>query len=255
MSYDRGQQPVELPNAEHLALVLVLDVSASMNAPAGGSTCISLLNKGVNDMITALSNNPATSKYVDLAIVTFGERAKVYQDFAPISQVSPVNLIANQGRTLVAQAINMALNKARDRTNRYTGGAWKPWIVLITDGEFHDDITSVPSNLDSSMSVADCVRDRENKGKLRTFALGVGNDFNPQQLKIFTDRAFQIEGYNLAEFFNWLGKSVAVVSQSATSSGAGYGVTNAPPVPMPSNKDPNNPTQNIFNQATGVVNM
>jgi len=220
--YARMEKPVENSTADHLALTLVLDISGSMAQPAsGGKSAIQLLNEGVNQMIGELAADDRLSKIVDLSIITFGEpgREDVYQAFAPIGQISPVNLAADHNSTYAAAAIDMAVENTRARRKLYTGGSWKPWIVFMTDGHFHDSVTQVASR----------VRQREAEGKLRMFCLGVGDQYNPMQLKELTDNVLALNSYKLREFFSWLGRSVAVVSNSATNA----------QVTLPTNADPN----------------
>jgi len=220
--YNRGEKSPESPGAAHLALMLILDVSASMNYGGGNITPIQSLNDGVNQMIEVLSKDGTLSKIIDLAIITFADpnNATVFQDFAPIGSVTPIHLVADGGSTYAVDAIDLAVDKIRARTRLYTGGAWKPWIVLITDGELHDDVSQVAKR----------VRERENDGKLRMLCLGVGEQFNPHQLQQLTDKVFQLNGYDFRDFFEFLGKSVAVISRSSTASSAGYGITDGDPV-------------------------
>ena len=227
--YTRMEKPVENPRAPHVAVTLVLDVSASMTATtANGKTAIGLLNEGVNEMIAGLSNDRRLAEIVDLSIITFGDpgRAEVYQDFAPVGQVASVNLIANHGSTYASEAINMAIENTKERMRKYRGGWWKPWIVFITDGALHDNVSQVAAK----------AREREREGKLRTYCLGVGDAYNPSQLKEISDRVYALQGYKLKEFLDWVGRSLAVVSNSATGTD----------VPLESNEDPNAPGTAIF---------
>ena len=227
--YSRMEKPVETSTAAHLALTLVLDVSASMTVTtASGKSAIQLLNEGVNQMISELASDSNLSKIVDLYIITFGESGKedVYQAFAPIGQIQSINLVADHGSTYAANAIDMAIENTRSRMKLYKGGAWKPWIVFMTDGALHDDISQVATK----------ARQRENDGKLRMFCLGVGDSYNSEQLKRLTDNALALNAYKLTEFFGWLGRSVAAVSNSVPGA----------QVTLPTNEDPNNPGQQIF---------
>jgi uncharacterized protein YegL len=227
--YARMEKPVENNRAEHLALTLVLDVSGSMSVPtANGKTPNQLLNEGVNQMIAELSKDKRLSEIVDLSIITFGERGReeVYQAFAPIGTVEPISLYADQNETYAADAITMAIENTRARVKLYRNGAWKPWIVFMTDGYLHDDISQVAAR----------VRQREKEGKIRMFCLGVGDGYDPVQLKLLSDNALALNDYKLHEFFSWLGRSVAVVSQSVPGA----------QVTLPTNDDPNKPGQPIF---------
>ena len=51
-------------------------------------------------------------------------------------------------------------------------------------------------------------------GKARFIALGVG-DYDSNTLKQLTDVVFRMDGTDFSSFFNWVGKSMRSVSQTA----------------------------------------
>ena len=228
--YKRTERPPLDSQIEHIAVTFVLDVSGSMNEMTSqGKSSIQLLNNGLNDLIEALGNSVKHKNIVDLSIIAFGEPGKeeVYQPFAPVCQIgTPISLVANHSSTYASKALDMAIENTRERVKAYRGGMWKPWVVFMTDGHLHDDISEVAARS----------RQREAEGKLRTFAIGIGDDFDGAQLKLLTDKAYALAGYKVEEFLSWVGNSIGVVSESAANA----------QVELPSNQDPNNPGQVIF---------
>jgi len=194
-------------------------------------TAIHLLNDGVNQFIAEFSTDYRLANIVDLSILTYGECGVVYQDFAPISKIEPINLIANHSSAYIADTIDMAIENTRNRIKLYCGGTYKPWIIFITDGEFHD-------SHDNFMSVTNKVQKREQENKLRFFCLGIGNNFDPTPFKTLTNNVFVLNKYKFPEFFVWLKRAFIELHCYAQATVA--------PTPLPSNDDPNEPGQKIF---------
>ena len=219
MDYKLGDRPVRAaadsavlaPAEAHVALSLVLDVSFSMQGEP-----ILLLNNAVNQMIHEMKNDSRLRSIVDLAIYIFGtyKRPNVYQGFKAIANCEPINLVANDSNTYVAEALNQAVDITQKRCAIYdmAGGSYKPWIVLITDGEFHDD--------DSALnSIGLKMKERESRGKLNFYGLGV-DGYVRSQLDMLTNYPARIMGAktaNFQEFFSWIGRSMKVVSSKSVS--------------------------------------
>jgi len=207
----RDTKPVERPEVENCSVTLVIDVSGSMrNITPSGKSCIEEVNDGINHMIAELSMDDKLGRTVELSIITFCDKGlhELYQGFSAVGKVSPIDL-ATGTTTYAIDALEMALENIRTRVKKYTGGYWKPWIVFVTDGLLMDD----PLEL---AKIGEIIRKREQDGKLRVLCFGVPG-FEPTQLKLLSDRVFQIVDYNFAEFFSWIGKSQAVVSATPTS--------------------------------------
>ncbi len=206
---DIQDRPVQESSTEHFAISLVLDVSSSMQA----GNKIGALNDAINQMIEQLKDDARLRYIVDVGIFAFGEinREPLCQGFRAISDCGHISLEAKDGSTYVSNALNTALDRLKQRTDLYNqgGGAYKPWLVLITDGQFHDDYYL----LDETGAR---IRELENKGKLHFFGLGV-DDFDREQLEKFAvdkKRVIELKTLNFEEFFDWLGRSIVLIGNS-----------------------------------------
>ena len=185
----------------HMALVFVLDVSYSMDGPP-----IEQLNAGLNRFKAEVCQDKQTRDVLDVAIIQFNDDFNVVQDFAPIEYMDSIQLEAD-GSTKYTGPIREALRMADERSRFYRRSGsepYKPWVILVTDGEPLDDITDVARE----------VHEMQNAGKVRFIALGVGN-YDSNALKRITDVVFRMDGTDFTSFFNWVGKSMRSVSQSA----------------------------------------
>ena len=207
MGIDRA---VDLPPREvseaHIALALVLDVSGSMEGPP-----IDSLNVAVNGMISQMKDDPRLRNIVDLAVFVFGTQGRqiIHQGFRAIVDCEPVFLEANDVNTYVVDALERAVEISKNRCRAYdkAGGSYKPWIVMITDGELHDSQSAINN-------IGETMKQREQQGKLQFFALGVGN-YKREQLEMFTNNPSHVidaKVANFSEFFSWVGRSLKVVS-------------------------------------------
>jgi len=190
----------------HVALSLVLDVSLSM-----GGTPISTLNAAVNGMVEQMKEDPRLKNIVDLAIFVFGNRGRdaIHQGFRAVADCEAVDLKATDGSTYVTDALERAVEFSKKRCGAYdrAGGSYKPWVVLITDGEFDDDNNTLDR-------VGNAIKDRERQGKLQFFALGVER-YNRSQIERLTNNPNQVidaKVANFGEFFSWIGRSMKAVS-------------------------------------------
>jgi uncharacterized protein YegL len=209
MSEKTADRPVRRPGEPHLALTLVLDVSASMQGES-----IKLLNAAVNNMISQMKADERLKHIIDLSILVFGThgRQNAYQGFRAIADCDTVKLEANDNSTYVVAALEQAIKFLRNRCKVYNQGVgcWKPWIVLITDGEFHDDNAALNE-------IGAVIKERESNGKLRFFGLGVDKYERKQLEKLTNDPAYIIDAKidDFGDFFSWLVQSMSVISSSA----------------------------------------
>jgi len=201
-----ADRPIREASEAHVALALVLDVSLSMK----GSP-INSLNAAVNGLIQQMKEDQRLRNIVDLAIFEFGERGKdnIYQGFRAIADCDTVELEATGMNTYVADALGRATEILKKRCGAYdkAGGSYKPWIVLITDGEFND-------RDDALNNVGNIIKERERQGKMQFFALGV-DKYNRSQLEKLTNNPGQVidaKTANFGEFFSWVGRSLKAVS-------------------------------------------
>ena len=214
MSNLSENRPPRAASKAHVALALVLDVSGSMAMPTGtnNSIPIALLNNGINEMVKGMKNDSKLEEIVDLAIFTFGEPNKQnpYLDFRAIMEVDDVQLVANDGSTHITSVLEAAVEATRQRCAKYSTGCYKPWIIVITDGQFHDD----DADLDR---VGQLMKDRVKAGKQVFFGFGVGS-YDRRQLEKFCepsqakDRVVDLNVEKFPDLFSWIGKSMKTVS-------------------------------------------
>lgn len=197
---DRMPQ-VENVNENHMACMFVLDVSGSM---AGDP--IDELNKGLNRFREEVTSDPVTRSTVDVGIIAFNNSMQKIQNFVPISCMEPVDLSASGGTTMTP-ALNEAISMVTERTRFYkrTGTVpYKPWIILVSDGLPQDDISAV----------AEKINQMELDGKMKIFALGVG-DYDAYTLHLISgDKVMRLKDKDFTSFFDWIHKSLATVSCS-----------------------------------------
>ena len=197
--------PIINANESHMALVFVLDVSLSMED--GGA--IEQLNEGFNRFKEEVCDDKQTRKILDVAVIKFNDEFEVVQDFVPVEYVEPLELEAD-GPTYYTEPIREAMKMVTERSHFYREAAgsepYKPWILFVTDGAPLDDIAEVTHE----------VRKMQADGQVRFIALGVG-DYDSKSLHQLTDAVFRMEGKDFTSFFNWVGKSMRVVSQSSPS--------------------------------------
>ncbi|XMB66623.1 VWA domain-containing protein [Mycoplasmatota bacterium zrk1] len=198
------QKPVlAAPNESHLACVLLLDTSGSM---AGEP--IKSLNRSINDFKENVSIDELARKRVDISIIEFNSEARTVQQFVPITKMEPVNLEAG-GLTAMGEAINMAIDKVKERCRLYANlgtPCFKPWIFLITDGMPTDDIDSARRR----------IKEEEGKGthgKLKFFALGIG-DYDKETLFSLTERVIELIDTDFSGIFDWISESMVAISVS-----------------------------------------
>jgi Uncharacterized protein encoded in toxicity protection region of plasmid R478, contains von Willebrand factor (vWF) domain len=207
-----AERPIREANEAHVALSLILDVSTSMHGEPMQS-----LNTAVNLMIQQMKNDEHLKNIVDLSIFVFGAlgREVIYQGFRPIADCDSVSIQATDASTYVVDALERAVQITRKRCGAYdrAGGSYKPWIALITDGEFHDKEAVLSS-------IGNKIREQERKGKLQFFGLGV-EGYNRAQLERLTNdptHVIDAKSANFVEFLSWIGRSLKAVSSKEVGS-------------------------------------
>lgn len=200
---------ISVPNEPHLACVLLLDVSGSMDGDS-----INSLNNAIAMFKEQVCKDEIAKKRVDISIITFSDSAEIVQDFVPVGAMSTVRLSAG-GRTNMADGINVAIDKLKERNhlyNRMGVPCFKPWIFMITDGYS----TSEDYMMDM---VANRIAEEENKGsvgKLKFWAIGVDN-YSKKELFKLTKRVVELKEHNFTGIFDWLSDSMTAISNSTVS--------------------------------------
>ena len=193
-------------NKGHLAFVLLLDVSGSMTGKPAEEVV-----QGVENFKKQISLDDQAMQTVDIAIVTMGDKVKVEQDFIPVSkfvELPPLSLSIG-GQTPMGEAIIKSIDLSRERNRLYSSIGtpfYTPWIMCLTDGRPSDDISKAQY----------LIRQREDIGRLKFFGVGV-NGADMDILKSLSQRTIiGTEKDNFSGLFNWLSKSMSVISASKT---------------------------------------
>lgn len=204
-------ESVGVPNVEepHCAVVMLLDTSTSM---AGGK--LDQLNRALKDFWDAVLKDPIAAKRIDAAIVSFGGDPTVVQDFSCLEDREVPSLQAG-GATPMGSAIEMAINLIENRKQMYrTQGVeyYRPWIVLITDGEPTDIQLGEPRWSEIVHKVRSGV-------ELKQFVflavvVAPGNLELMREISHPERPALRLDGYKFSELFLWLSRSLGKVAKS-----------------------------------------
>jgi len=186
--------------------VLVLDVSGSM---AGNP--IDQLNQGLKNFQKELQNDFVAAQRIEVAIVTFGSTVdNVVQPTLSADFEMPE--LKTSGTTKLVDGVRMAINIAEERKKWYraTGQTYyRPWIMLITDGEPDSDQDVNGLSIEIKNKV-------DNKG-FSFYAVGT-EGYNYQKLSQICHPStppMELKGLAYNELFKWLSASISLVSTSA----------------------------------------
>lgn len=214
-TYNEVKQAMpEMPGEGHLACVLLLDTSGSMTC----DDSIKKLMEGVRAFIDKTCLDSHAKNTIDVAIIEFNDSARLIRDFTPIGETEPVHLTAT-GCTAMGAAINMAIDKAKERTHFYTSIGtphYAPWIVMITDGAPTDDITLARQRILSE-------EQKGSHGHLKFWAVGVPG-YDRDTMKSLTKRCIELSDNSFDKFFNWLSESMVIVSESKVGETVNFGL-------------------------------
>jgi len=198
----REQDLVDNP-APRVPICLVLDSSYSMSGEP-----IDELNSGVELFFESVKNDEVAQWSAEICVVTFGGFSKKLLDFEGIQNQSIPTLSAD-GNTPMNDGVNMALDLLETRKREYSDKGvdyYQPWMVLMTDGEPTQDITS---------SVNRTVQMIDSK-KLTIFPIAIGDGAHLYTLEQYSPsrKPLRLKGLNFSAFFEWLSQSISRVSQS-----------------------------------------
>ena len=199
----------ELENnpSSRVPVCLVLDTSGSMEGDP-----INELNEGVRLFYDAVRDDETALYSAEISIVTFGGTASKQADFSTLEhQTNAPQFFANGG-TPMGEAMNMALDMLEKRKNEYKSHGvdyYQPWIVLMTDGRPNGSVLELSRAVERTC-------DMINNRRLSIFPIGIGDGADMDVLARFSPKRIplKLQGLHFKEFFAWLSKSVAKVSQS-----------------------------------------
>lgn len=203
---------VAYPQQPHCPTQLLLDTSGSMNGPK-----IAALNTGLRAFLRATADDALAAKRVDLSLLTFGGGVTVSHDFAPVTAYEPEITLSAQGDTPMGAALRRGLERLEARKAAYRRQGtdyYRPWLMLITDGEPTDMRVGDATWQQVTEALRAGVRDR----RFAFFAVGV-EGANLERLRQLCpeDRPpLALKGLAFTELFVWLSRSQRMVSSSKT---------------------------------------
>ena len=208
MSKDFEVRMSELINnpSNRVPVVLCLDASGSMaDAP------MRELNGGIHSFIESVKSDEIASSAVELCVVVFSDDAKVAADFRELTHFQFEGLSAAGGTTDLGAGVNLALDLLEQRKSDLKDAGveyYQPWMVLMTDG--------APTT-NTHFQAADRTNRLLADKKLVVFSIGIGDKADMDVLAMFSgkNKPKRLKGLDFHRFFDWLSKSVSVISQSA----------------------------------------
>jgi|TARA_B100001971_G_scaffold175939_1_gene169780 uncharacterized protein YegL len=195
----------ELANnpSPRIPICLVLDTSKSMYGAA-----IKELNNGVSLFMSAILDDEVTRYSAELSVITFGGVVHNVIEFGSIEN-QKIPKFKAYGGTLMGEAIETTLDLLDERKKEYQKAGvdyFQPWMIIMTDGRPGDNINNVITQITELIK----------KRKLTLFPIAIGEKADLSILSKLSPekKPLKLKGLKFNEFFQWLSRSVSVVSQS-----------------------------------------
>ncbi len=190
-------------------VVLLLDCSSSM-----GGAPITELEVAVGQFYREMAGDPIASMSVEISVISFGAGVNKLRGFETVADTlgKPLPRLSASGNTPMGAAIRLALAEVQQRRDFYKRqglAAYKPWFVLLTDGQPNDEWQAPAA---AARSMAD-------RGQLMFIGVGIGSsvDMNTLNLIVPPDPGAQrLSGLKFKNFFRWLSDSLRIVSTGST---------------------------------------
>ena len=192
--------------------VFVLDVSGSMRGAR-----LEALNQGMKDFYNEIQGGDSVSEklidQLEVAIIQYDEEAQILRNPALLEEEEvPPTLTERGSTTETVVAMEEAIRMVEERKAWYkeTGQKYyRPWIVVMTDGEPYGDRATASDIEAISARVA---KETEEK---KYFVMGIGvGEANMDLLRKMCGKALPLAGTKFTEFFKWLSNSLSMVSTS-----------------------------------------
>ena len=198
--------------APRCPVILLLDTSGSMATGKSGATPIDELRDGFRQFLRETSDDETASMSVELEVITFGGEAEIAAPFAPVNVINdnPPSFNAD-GRTPLGEALTLADKELKERRRLYKNkgiSSYKPWVILMTDGEPNDDWENAARSM----------RSLGEQKKMQYIGIGIGDEANFDTLRQIVPEhpgPVKLKGLCFREFFSWLTDSLKSVSGSS----------------------------------------
>lgn len=199
-------------NSMRIMITLCVDTSLSMKIRIGA------INDGIRGFLNRIASNNTAKYATELSVITFDAETKDIIRFGSVDDAIRViqmnDGIRAQGYdTRMGSAVLHALNQLDRRIEEFNAMGvqyYKPWLILISDGNATDTETVKKASAS--------VQERLRKNQLRTMCLSMGD--GSENLKDFTldGRVARLEDLKVLEFFEMLSRSVSQYSRSSLPS-------------------------------------
>lgn len=189
--------------ATRLPLCLCIDASMSMRF----ENRIDRINGGIRQLIADLKAEPYAVDSVELSIISFGgKKHEVICDFSSVAKISFEDIRVG-GATPLGGAVRYALDRLEERVQFYNDEGldyYKPWLIIMSDGEATDDYRKVAQD----------VKFMEANEDLKVKCVVLGNE-GFDTLKSFTkEKVIGIDEIKISSFFSWLSSSMGDLMKS-----------------------------------------
>ena len=201
--------PSTNPGERHVAAVLVVDTSGSMNGAP-----INELNQGLKEFGIALDGDSHARGCADVCVISFNSNVQTEQSFRPATSYEAPVLTAN-GLTAMNEAIETALDAIQARKDDYKANGisyYRPWLFLLTDG--------APTDTDNESSARSRLQRAIGDQKVVFMPMAIGEDADVAKLQSYYPNdatakpVLKATASNFKEAFVWLSNSLSQISRS-----------------------------------------
>ncbi|UJX10452.1 VWA domain-containing protein [Vibrio parahaemolyticus] len=128
----------QVQSARPLPIIVMADTSGSMSVDGK----VEALNKALKDMISAFASESRLRAELQVSVVTFGGIAEVHLPLTPAYQIEAIKPLPASGGTPLGEACKLVANLIEDK-EQIPSRAYKPVIVLVSDGHPTDDFSGL----------------------------------------------------------------------------------------------------------------
>lgn len=165
----------QVQSARPLPIIVLADTSASMSVDGK----IDALNKALKEMIDTFSSESRLRAELQISVITFGGKARMHLPLTAAHKIESFEPLPADGGTPMGAAFQLAADMIEDQ-EVIPSRAYKPVVVLISDGHPTDDINISFKRLMNG----------DRSSKATRFAMGIGAD---AELNLLGDFANDIE--------------------------------------------------------------
>lgn len=195
-------------------VVLVLDTSGSMHGQG-----ISQLTNGINVFFDEIGKDTDNlGQKLEIGVITFDSNVNRICE-PKLVQYVDLPPLTTQGSTRMVDGVREGVNMVKQRKQYYKDNGikyYRPWIIMITDGDPDDD------QKEHLMALASEIQQGMEKREFCFMAIGVdGADVSV--LQVISNSEIpprMISGLKFADFFKWLSVTIQEVTNGQSVSDA-----------------------------------